>query len=402
MNDKFQRINGIDIYWYYLKNMPIKIGIYFKAGGLYQKIGQEGISHLLEHIVISQINRKYVSGIFANKSTSIQGYTTKEHIYFHIRSYDENIFTHIYPKITAQIYSGNISESAIANEIQAITHELSNFRQDYPNTNQIILHDFLALNKSYPQIMGLVEGSTKYLRSINREALKKFLDKHLTKPDSIIVVGGIKPDDKSLKTLVRPYSSVPIQKTISRLTTDFSNRGLEINDKVKKRITNDDLVFAGIGWRFEFISSRNYLEQLLFFKAITDVSSGLYNILRSKHGIVYDLFTDTDVIDKKLSIFSIHTSLDSNNKGLFLNELKEYLANRKLLIHDISQQLEFYKLAVREVADGSSEIFNFLGYFHKTGISIGKYTRLIKRINPENVLNSVRNIQVGQATILFS
>ncbi|MCA9343202.1 insulinase family protein, partial [Candidatus Saccharibacteria bacterium] len=308
MNDV---LNNIQISAYHNSNAPIRLGLYFNAGALLQPKGKEGLSHLLEHVVANNVNN--------GTNEYVQAFTTKQEIYFIVVSYDSSFLKNSYEKICKIIRSGNYTNSTVQNEKLSVKNELSNIENDYPNNNQIILHDFLATKSQNTNIYGLVEGSHETLSGITLEDLRTHQKNFLQKPSSIVITGNINVNKELPSILTKPFSKFDNNEpVINRLNTSSLTENITLEDHILK--TPRDTPFLGIGWSTPFIDAKTFIAQMIGLNALINPTNSYYNKTRGNLNI-HDLALDHDIIFKQQVIFSIHTKISKAYIKHFISTL---------------------------------------------------------------------------------
>ncbi len=393
-----QQIYNINVFWQTQKNSPIRIGVYFKAGGIYQGVNEEGIAHLVEHLLLSNPLVKELSNKYF---VTIRGYTTKEFIYIHIVSPHHNDFLGvIWPKIIQLFTKPIITAETISQEAVAIKSELANFDIDYPNTNQVILHDYLASGSTLPEVLGLVEGNpNKVDWTVNQ--VREYLQLHVRKPSAVILVGDIPPTGENFDHLFSNFENNAVSSHKSlRLRKAPIVQKVEIHDDFRQ--DPGDYVYIGLGWSQKFTDARTHLACTIFFAALTNPDRGLYKLLRDKESLLYDFLLDQDVIDKQISIYSIHTLVLKDKKEYLLQALEAYLQDKKGLYEDVQWQLNYYKITANQLHDGSLEVFNFYDYYQRISITIDEYEQIIDEMTVSEILDFTKDISTKNAVLLLS
>ncbi len=389
--------NDINIFWQRQINSPIRLGIYFKAGGIYQKKGSEGIAHLSEHLLLSNPKLKELSDKYF---LTFSAYTTLEFIYLHITlPHHPRFLNTIWPEIINFIYEIDVTEESISLEVASIKAELANFATDYPNTNQVLLHNYLATHSSQTENMGLVEGGINNTNWTPAE-VKDYINKHLKKPSSIVLVGDIEGTRVNIGLLVKPFERHPSEPPLAlRLRKELVAQKTVIQDIYRKE--SQGYSCLGIGWSQEFNNPRLNIAMSVFFGALANPAGRLYKSLR-KEGLVYEFLLDQDVIAKQISIFSIHTLVPEHTKERFINIIEEYLQNTDEIRKDVQWQLDYYKKTAAHIYDGSQEIFNFYNYYQRISLMAEDYEEIIGNMTTDEVLHAARDISMDNSVLLVS
>ncbi len=362
-----------------IKDAPIRAGIYFYAGGLFQPLGYEGIAHLVEHTISAKISEIYPELNFG-------AHTTKDMIYFTFLSYDADFIDKYLKKIINDIVSLELPKKIIDSQKEIIENELSNFSLDYPNTNQTKLHDFLSNGIFYDKDKGLVEGSKKTRASININNLVSFRSAFIHSFSSVVIVGGYANVESidNIKFTKQPDAIKNLSDN-SRLDLFINKSMITLIDKNRLKL-DSPVNYIGIGWKVEFSCLRDYLAQLVLFRAATDLKSNIHKNLRSNPPYIYGLDLDTDILLERISIFSLHTVSNTEVSNVVIKKIVNYITSDKSLEDDAKNQLLQMKLMSKSILDGSENVFNFLNFYQKISISPENYIKTINAMTLKDVL----------------
>lgn len=380
--------NDTKIYWYYLKDAPIRINLYYRAGGLYQPKGKDGIAHLLEHIVVGE-SQKYptleLNQTFLNKEQLFfGGHTDRQFVTFSGYCFNQPSLRKLLDFIAEKINNSIINEAKIQREIAAIQNELANYAYDYPNTNQVILHDYLSTGSLSDQ-KGIVEGNTASLGGyISMKDLEKYKAAMLVCPSAVVVVGSIKPTIKNTSELDRFFAKTSTSlANPERLRKTLSKKGVVIHDKIKNPTLNKS--YVGFGWVTRFSTKQDFLNGLIFIRALANPPGSLYALLRYKEQLIYDLSMDINVVCGKYQLFSLHTSSDEAKVSVIQERLLGYLDNRNLVRKAIEQQLDVERSMLGVIYDGSSSVGAYQNYFVPSEISLPEFEEYINKVTVDDV-----------------
>lgn len=362
-----------------IKDAPLRAGIYFYAGGLFQPLGYEGIAHLAEHAISAKISENYPELNFG-------AYTTKDMMYFTFLSYDINFINKYLMKIINDVTSLEIVKKVVDSQNEVIENELSNFSLDYPNTNQTKLHDFLSSGIFYSKNKGLVEGSEKTRASININDLNNFRSAFIHTFSSVVIVGD-KVHINSIDNIefAKQPDAIKNLSTNSRLVLSMNKSIDNLVDKNRLKL-DSPINYIGIGWKVKFSCLKDYLAQLVLFRTATDLKSSIYKNLRSSPPYIYGLDLDTDILLTSLSIFSLHTVSNTEASNVVIKKIVNYITSDKSMEDDAKNQLLQMKLMSKSILDGSENVFNFLNFYQKISISPENYIKTINAMTLDDVL----------------
>jgi len=377
----------------HLNNTPVYIAVSFEAGGMFQPINKYGISHLTEHILANSTQ---------NTQYTIGAQTESRFLSFFTQILDpssikiEEAITNLH-KI---IYCPTLSNTKLENEIMAIKNELANFSYDYPNTNQVILHDNLFIGKDPMKDNEIISGNINNpAANLSIKDVKLFLEKYLKNPYQIIVTGGFNPD--KIKLLIEKNFDIKSIQSKSKIIRKYlPKKTTTIFDSSKN--SNITETYYGIGWATRNIINKEITALLIAFRAIADPDNKLYKELRNEHNLIYHFNSDNSYADNQLNL-SLHTSFSGNNYKKITDIIMNFISTESLMKSAIENHLRLELSSSLSLIDGSKTTYSNQYFFSRFDLTIEEYLNHIKILSPDEIIEIFkRHINTNNATILVS
>ena len=290
--------------------------------------------------------------------------------------------------------------SKLENEIMAIKNELANFSYDYPNTNQVILHDNLFIGKDPMKDNEIISGNINNpAANLSIKDVKLFLEKYLKNPYQIIVTGGFNPD--KIKLLIEKNFDIKSIQSKSKIIRKYlPKKTTTIFDSSKN--SNITETYYGIGWATRNIINKEITALLIAFRAIADPDNKLYKELRNEHNLIYHFNSDNSYADNQLNL-SLHTSFSGNNYKKITDIIMNFISTESLMKSAIENHLRLELSSSLSLIDGSKTTYSNQYFFSRFDLTIEEYLNHIKILSPDEIIEIFnRHINTNNATILVS
>lgn len=270
----------------------ISIGMFIKVGSRYETTYNNGISHFLEHMMFKGTtnfpgktileNLDNVGAIY-NATTSYE--STNYYIYGNKN--DINLFINI----MCEIYMNPLfDENDIMTEKKVVIEELNMYKDDSYDVTINLLQKNVFSNSSLKMP---ILGTKKNIMSFTRDDLIKFRRKYYTGDRTIMVICGNFNNNtrkKIFNEISKRIQSIKSNKII-KLTKPINYKQIKPLLKVKdhKNIGQTNIIIS-------FRSNGMYSENSKVYDIISNIlssglSSILFDLLRNKLGIVYNIST---------------------------------------------------------------------------------------------------------------
>lgn len=172
----------------------VSLGIYINTGSAYENKDNQGIAHMIEHMLFKGTKNRTAQDISRESAAlgdDVNAYTCKEYTVFYgttLRQYFPRLLNLLSDMLTNSLFD----ENDIEKEKQIICEEIAM----YDDSAEDIVHEKLneAVWKDHP-LGFIISGSDKTVKSITRDQLLAFMAKYYTGNNIILSVAGTFDDD---------------------------------------------------------------------------------------------------------------------------------------------------------------------------------------------------------------
>ena len=277
--------NGIDLY--YIKNPSSHgffISLFLKAGAMYERPDEAGITHFLEHITIRNINASMGGGLYPlldKNGIEFNASTFSEMVQFYVAGASSNfdIGADIISKIASPIILTSADISTERGRIKAEIRENDEKNSLLGFTNGIV-NEGTSLSGSITGTLGSVSG-------INRKRLEEYRKRVFTSENLFLYVTG-NFTNEAINRLAELVGSWELQdgeihNNIAPVCKFFGKRALT------SHIKGGD--FTMIRFNFDVDMSRVTMAEtdLLYDILFGGYSSRFFVEMSEKRGLIYDI-----------------------------------------------------------------------------------------------------------------
>ncbi|MFC1768155.1 M16 family metallopeptidase [Nanoarchaeota archaeon] len=376
--------NGLKLVVDERKADTVSIMASVQIGSLYER-GNEGISHLLEHMVLEGTKKRKTAKEIASEIEKVGGiinaYTHQERTCYYIKV-QKKYFSLAVDILSDVIQNAIIDEKTLEKERGVILKEI-NMSLDEPRIKQwISFYGALFPNSSAGNP---IFGSVKSLKSITRKDLWDFYKKHYV-PENIVV--GVVGDIKNAKSLISRKFSFPSGKYKINKITDPNSKSITKIEKVKT--LNSYFV---LGFK---TARRNHPDSYVLdvIKAILGrgQSGILFNEVRNKRGLVYEIGAYQES-DKSFGVFLIYLNTEKKNVDLCKKIiLKELALLKKVPKKEIDEAIGYIEGSTILLHENTEKRVDDVCFWETVGDArgINSYVNKIKRVTRADILRVVK------------
>lgn len=355
MYKKIRLGNGLKIIAHHMPHMQsLALGIWINIGGRYESSANKGISHFLEHMLFKG-SKKYscrkIKESIEGIGGSLNGFTAEELTCYLVKIPAD----HLEPALSVlsdMVINPALPTVEIIKEKPVILEEIKMYKDQPQSYVHELLDELLWPN----QALGApIIGSVDSVKHITKEGLSSFKEKYYTPPNIVVSAAGFLDYNKLVKNVTKVFSALDNKhgkNVFTRVKEDQKAPQLKVLDKDTEQ-THLALGFHG----FKRDHSLRHALGILNIILGANMSSRLFNELREKRGLAYEIGTHVKRLDDTGS-FVVHAGIDNRKVleaiQLILKELKrikETLANQD----EFSRAKEFYsgqlKLALEDTLD---------------------------------------------------
>ena len=325
MIEKIRTNSGIEVIFDRLESISTcSVGVFVKTGSRDESDTEEGISHMLEHMIFKGTPaRNYfeISEEIDYLGANVNAHTTKEETVFYI-----NALTQFLGKSVDILFdivtNSTIDEKELEKEKDVIVEEIKMYK-DSPDDLVFEMNYADSINGQYGKPIIGTEASVK---GFTADEIRKYYKERYTKDNILIVVSGNFDKNEIIQKIDQYFSKLVDKKTDRRDKIDFSfNAGKKI---VSKDINQVNIC---ISHQSEDYNSKNKIYTDILANIIGgSMSSRLFQEIREKNGLAYSVYTYNQYyLSGGLTSTYIGTNLENYEKAIeiTLSEFKKLREN---------------------------------------------------------------------------
>jgi len=385
MIEKFVLDNGIRIVCEkipYLRS--VSLGVWVGTGSRNEDKTNNGISHLIEHMLFKGTKNRTAKDIAAAIDSIgglINASTGKEYTCYYTKTLDTHIDVAV-DVLADMFFNSLFNEKDINIEKQVVLEEI-NMYEDTPDD---LVHDILAEVMWNGDALGYpILGTYESLGRLNRQTITDYLSNYYFPENTVIAIAG-NYDDKKIKELLEKYFSSWKNDKHKIVNYDTVN----YNSGVKAKSKDTEQVHLCIGYKgIEYGNDDIY--PLLIINNILGggMSSRLFQKIREEKGLVYSIYSYPSSY-RNAGAFTIYAGMKPEQfkevSRLIMHEIKE-------MLHSGISQDEMEK--AKEQLKGNYMLGLESTYSRMT--SLGKSELILGRVTtPEEFISKIDQVTVDK------
>ena len=303
------------------KMQSVALGIWIKVGGRYEIPENKGTSHFLEHILFKGSKnytcrrlKESIEGV----GGSFNGFTSEE-LTCYLAKIPSRYLDIAINVLSDMIIYPALPEYEIEKEKTVIIEEIKMYK-DQPQTYCLELLDEL-LWPNQPLGSAII-GTVESVNNIKRENLASFKEKYYTASNMVLSVAGLFNFGRLSNRISRIFSGL---KTKGPNIFEFAR---QVQDKPQLKVFPKDTEQTHLALGFHALKRDDPLKHALAIMHIIlggNMSSRLFNELREKRGLAYEIGTGVKRF-YDTGAFFVHAGIDNGKVAeaitLILKELR--------------------------------------------------------------------------------
>jgi len=325
MYQKTKLDNGLQIVTSRMPSMQsVALGIWIKVGGRYETAGNKGISHYLEHLLFKG-SKKYscrqIKESIEGVGGSLNGFTAEEYTCYLAKMPSRHLERSL-DVLSDMVLNPSLCAEEVEKEKTVILEELKMYK-DLP---QSYVHELLdeLLWPGQPLGMSII-GTVESVQSIGSHSLSAYQKQYYVSPSIMVVAAGVL-EHKKIVTRVKKLFSVLKGKQGTAFTKAEQGQTVPQLTILSKDTEQTHLV---LGFHsFKRGHSLRYAQSLLHIIMGANMSSRLFNEVREKRGLAYEIGTQLKRFEDA-GAFLVHAGMDNNKVEEALKVVLEELVKPK-------------------------------------------------------------------------
>lgn len=387
--------NGLKIATQPMGHMEsVSIGIWICAGSRYEDIKNNGISHLLEHLLFKGTKTRDMKKIkeeIEGRGGSFNGFTTEEFTCYLVKVLSKDIELGV-DILSDMVLNPRLDEEEIRKEKAVVLEEI-NMYKDIPSHH---VHEILSEMLWPGQPLGMpLAGTTESVGAITKGAITSYKDIYYNPGNMLLVgTGRIREEDivkLSKKYLFRasPGKDIPKFKEASQ-----SQAKSRINLNFKE--TEQTHIALGLHTMNRFHPDR-YVLTLVNIILGANMSSRLFHIARDELALCYEISSSVRLYEDG-GAFVISAGIDDKKliKALevILKELNR-MKSEPVSRGELGRAKEYYRGQLLFALEDTMSHMLWLGektIIGEKNFSINKILKKIDAVSPADIMRVSKDI----------
>lgn len=209
MFQKYRLSNGIEIISEPMENRKtVSMGIYIKVGSANESKQQNGISHLIEHMLFKGTKRRSareIADISTRLGDDFNAFTSKECTALYGTTITEN-FQEMIDLLADMLTGSKMDKKELAKEKKVVMDEIDM----YSDSPEDLVHEMLQKKVWREDSLGfLISGTKSAVRGFSKEQIEQFMREHYYAGNMLISVAGNYSETKMLSWMEEAFLNIP-------------------------------------------------------------------------------------------------------------------------------------------------------------------------------------------------
>lgn len=187
----------------------VAIGFWFRAGSRDEAPSENGISHLIEHLMFKGTKKRtarQIAEIVDASGGQMNAYTSKEHTCYYARVLDEHVGLAV--EILADMLRHSVFDPVEMEKEKGVVLEEIKMYEDSPDE---AVHDIFAEAALAGHPLGRpVLGRDETVRELTREHVLAYLEAHYTGANLVVAAAGNLDHERIVAEVERYFGDLPI------------------------------------------------------------------------------------------------------------------------------------------------------------------------------------------------
>ncbi len=386
--------NGLRIVSHPMPKMQsVALGVWIQVGGRYESSGNKGISHFLEHLLFKgtrKFSYRKIKESIEGVGGSLNGFTSEEATCY-LAKIPARHFKIALEVLSDMVLNPLLPPQEVTKERGVILEEIKMYK-DQPQAYVYDLLDDLLWPKQ--PLGSSIIGTFDTVREITREDIATFKERFYTPSNIVVSAAGLLRHEELVGAAQKIFShSKEMGRNVFlKAKENAAGPSLKIFHK-KTEQTHMALGFHGLAREHPLRHAMGILNVVLG----ANMSSRLFNELREKRGLAYEIGTLTKRF-QDTGAFLVHAGIDNSKVLDALRLILKELGNCKkelITLDEFKRAKEFYlgqlRLALEDTLDHMLWIGEYTLCLDKMA-SLEEIVREVRRVKREDVRDVARNI----------
>jgi predicted Zn-dependent peptidase len=342
--DKFTSImkNGLAVAAKPMSHMEsVSFGIWIKAGARYENTKNNGISHLLEHLLFKGTRSRGMREIkeaIEGRGGSFNGFTSEEVTCYLVKllAKDAELGVDI---LSDMVLNPKLDEKEIEKEKSVVVEEI-NMYKDIPAQH---VHEILTEMLWPDQPLGMpLAGTVESVKNVSKRDVDAYKDTFYV-PNNMLLIGAGRIKDDELSGLAGKYLSRPGKQEPPKFAKAINEQREPLLRVTKKDTEQTHMALAFHA--MNRLSPDRYAASIMNIILGANMSSRLFHVVRDELALCYEISSSMRKYDDA-GAFVVGAGLDESNLVRALEVILKELSRIKkepVPEKELERAKEFYK-----------------------------------------------------------
>lgn len=299
-------------------------GIWVKAGSSNEDDSNNGIAHIIEHMLFKGTkNRsaKQIADEMARIGGNMNAFTSKECTSYYATTLREHLPIAI-DIISDMLNNSLIDEKALKKEKGVILEEIDM----YDDSPEDLVHEMLQQRiwKDHP-LGYMISGTKKVVRRVTREQILDFMDTYYVGENMIISVAGHFDESEVLELLEQKFGGMNAESSKSGIVQNKP----EYNRVQCKRHKDIEQLHCNIAFDcISYLSEERYVLSILNSILGGSVNSRLFQKIRENSGLTYSIYSYGSSY-RETGLFHIYAAMNPAQTPSVVKKIYQIIADIK-------------------------------------------------------------------------
>ncbi len=380
----------------------VTVMVLAETGSEYETKEQNGISHFLEHMCFKGTLKRSSSAMINYELDSLgsqsNAFTNTEYTGFYAKAHAKH--TSKILDIVSDIYlNSTFPEEEMQKEKGVVIEEINMYEDRPDHKVWEVLEGKMYENQAAGRS---ILGTKETVRSLTRENLLEYHDKHYVAEGTLVVVSGKIEEEKIAAEIENAFKDVKIGEKGKKEKTDDAQEKPEVAMQYK----DADQTHLALAFRsFNHYDKRNFAASMLSTILGKGMSSRLFVKMREELGVCYYVrASHSTAIDHGAFSISAGVSNDRVNEALkaLIKEVKK-ITDEKVSAEELQKAKDFKigNLFLNlESSDAYADFYGFQEIAREEVLSPEEVVRRIEAVTAEDIQNVTRDIFIANKVTL--
>ena len=296
----------------------VSIGIYVKAGSAYETKENNGIAHVVEHMLFKGTETRTARELatsFARIGGDVNAYTAKEETCYYAMILDEH-FKEGIELLGDMLCNSKLDPNDLKKELDVILEEIDMY-QDSPE--DLAIEHLQEISMGDSALGYLISGKKEVVSKFQRKDVVTFMEDFYTAERMVISIAGHFQPELALPLLEEKFGMIkPIGKNFVRKPAIFTPRFSSLHKDTEQ--THLTVGFQGCSYQ-----SRQKYAQTILDQCLGDSDdSRIFQTLREDLSLVYSVYSFCNCYEE-IGLFQIYGAMNVQKVETSMKELGKIL-----------------------------------------------------------------------------